>query len=139
MAGTKTYNAPDKPCSRCGGMVRRVLNRACQICGLRRSRKGWSAIKAGLRPDAKQSRPGYLDALARQRRERAGESISRTWETADPPGTLTVTRWPTGRTEVLFPDGHREADLGQLDGRHVHRLRTILPELGKALAWAGWG
>lgn len=139
MAGKPFYAAPDRPCRLCGSIRKRPRDHTCLDCILAKNRGDWQMMQAGEKPAAQRSRDGHLDALARQRQERAGESISRTWETADSPGTLTVTRWPTGRTEVLFPDGHREPDLGRLDGRHVHHLRTILPELREALAWAGWG
>jgi len=55
----------------------------------------------------------------------------------DREGSITVTHHPTGRTEVLFPDGHRKPNLAALGGKPVHRLCIILPELRQALAWAG--
>ena len=73
-----------------------------------------------------------MDLLAREQAERDGERDTRQF------GSLTVIRWPTGRLEVLFPDGHREHDLAKTDARHVHRLMEMLPELKDALVWAGW-
>ena len=74
----------------------------------------------------------HLDLLARQRAEREGDCEVRTF------GSVTVTRWPTGRLEVLFPDGYVEPDLSKRDGKHTHRLTEMLPELKDALVWAGW-
>jgi len=138
MAGKPFYTAPERPCARCGGHRKRARDHTCYDCILERNRSDWEMMQAGIRPPAKRSLDGHRDLLARQKRERAGESISRTWATADPPGTLTVTRHPTGRTECHFPDAHHEPDLAKLDGRHVHRLCVVLPELREALEWAGW-
>lgn len=73
-----------------------------------------------------------MDVLERQRAEREGQCETRTF------GTVTVTRWPTGRLELLFPDGYREHDLSKRQGREVHNLMELLPELKDALIWAGW-
>lgn len=89
-------------------------------------------MKAGLAPRVMRNKDSHLDLLDRQRSEREGECQMREF------GSLTVTRWPTGRLEVLFPDGHRELDLAKTGGPHVHRLIEMLPELRDALVWAGW-
>lgn len=89
-------------------------------------------MKAGLAPVVTRSRDGHLDLLERQKAEREGQCMTRTF------GTITVTRWPTGRLEVLFPDGYRETDLAKQGGKHVDHLMTMLPELKDALIWAGW-
>lgn len=95
-------------------------------------------MRAGIRPPSQRSLDGHRDMLARKKQERAGESLSRSWATNDPPGHLTVTRWPTGRTEAIFPDGHREPNLEKIDGQRVQRLCAILPELREALSFLGW-
>jgi hypothetical protein len=89
-------------------------------------------MKAGLAPKVMRSKDSHLDLLERQRAERGGECDTREF------GTITVTQWPTGPLEVLFPDGYREPDLAKTDPRHVYRLMDMLPELRDALVWAGW-
>ena len=89
-------------------------------------------MKAGLAPKVMRNKDSHLDLLERQRAEREGECDTREF------GSLTVIRWPTGRLEILFPDGHHEPDLGKTGGRHVHKLMYMLPELKDALIWAGW-
>lgn len=89
-------------------------------------------MKAGLSPKVTQSRDGYLDMLDRQRRERNDEFITKEF------GRITLKRYPTGRLEVLYPDGYIERDLNKVSGRDIWRLVEILPELKDALAWAGW-
>lgn len=138
MAGRPYFAVPERPCKHCGGIRKRPRDHTCYDCILRRCRPDWQMMRAGIRPSAKRSLDGHRDVLARQKRERGGEHVRRTWPTRNPQGELAVTLWPTGRTEVLFPDGHREPDFGKLDGRSVQRLCAILPELGVALAWAGW-
>lgn len=138
MARQPFYMAPDRACGLCGGQRKRPRDHTCYDCILDRNRDDWEMMQAGVRPASQRSLDGHRDLLERQRRERSGENISRSWSTTEPAGTLTVTRWPTGRLEVLFPDGHREADLGKHSGRYVHRLCVMLPELAEALEWAGW-
>ena len=133
MAGAAYYVALERPCGKCGGSVRkRTRDRSCYGCHLRRGGENFARMRAGLPPQAARSRDSHLDLLERQRRERDGDCETRTF------GTITVTRWPTGRLEVLFPDGHRDPDLGTSSGRRVQHLVSMLPELGEALAWAGW-
>ena len=137
MAGTPYFAVPERPCKHCGGMRKRPRDHTCYDCILRTNRTDWQLMQTGISPPAKRSLDGHRDMLARQKRERGGECDRRTWPTHNPPGELAVTRWPTGRTEVLFPDGHREPDFGKLAGQHVQRLCDVLPELRVALAWGG--
>lgn len=132
LDGSAFYIDWEKPCGRCGNYKRRVRNRSCYACHLRRTAENFHRMRAGLIPDAKQSRDGRLDVLERQRREKAGEHEAATF------GTIKVRRCPTGRLEVTFPDGFVEPDLGKTGGEHVHRLIGMLPELKDALLWAGW-
>lgn len=132
MAGAAYYVALERPCGRCGSARKRVRDRACYNCHISRGRENFARMRAGIAPHVARSRNSHLDLLDRQRRERDGECDTRTF------GTVTVTRWPTGRLEVIFPDGYREHDLGKSSGQHVQRLIPMLPELGEALAWAGW-
>ena len=120
LANASYYIDLERPCARCGGGKRRTRDRSCYTCHLQRGVKNFERMKAGLSPEAKRSRDSHLDLLARQRAEREGDCETRTF------GSLTVTRWPTGRLEVLFPDGYREDDLSKCSGRHVHRLRQEL-------------
>lgn len=89
-------------------------------------------MRAGIAPKVMRNKDSHLDLLERQRAERDGECDTRQF------GSLAVTRWPTGRLEVLFPDGFREPDLVKTDPKHVHSLMDTLPELRDALIWAGW-
>ena len=138
LAGTPFFAVPERPCKHCGGIRKRPRDHTCYDCILRTNRTDWQMRQAGISPPAKRSLDGHRDVLARKKRERGGESVTRTWATHNPPGELAVTLWPTGRTEVLFPDGHHEPDFGKLDGQHVQRLCGVLPQLWEALAWAGW-
>lgn len=132
LAGAAYYVALETPCGKCGSGKKRTRDRSCYGCHLTRGRENFERIKAGLAPIVTRSRDGHLDLLERQRSERQGDCETRSF------GTITVTSWPTGRLEVLFPDGHREPDLGARGGQHVHRLMDMLPELRDALIWAGW-
>lgn len=138
MAGKPFFAVPGRPCGHCGGIRKRPRDHTCYDCILRANCTDWQLMQAGISPPAKRSLDGHRDVLARQKRERGGESVTRTWATHNPPGELAVTLWPTGRAEVRFPDGHHEPDFGKLDGRHVQRLCGALPQLREALAWAGW-
>jgi len=132
LAGAAYYVILEAPCGKCGSGKKRTRDRSCYGCHLRRGRENFERMKAGLAPIVTRSLDSHLDLLERQRAEREGGCEARTF------GTVTVTRWPTGRLEVLFPDGHREPDLAKQGGRHVHRLMDMLPELKDALIWAGW-
>jgi len=85
-----------------------------------------------MAPEVSRSLDSHLDLLARRRAERAGDCVTRQF------GELTLTRYPTGRLEVLFPDGYREHDLAKTEPAHVHNLMEMLPELKEGLVWAGW-
>jgi hypothetical protein len=89
-------------------------------------------MKAGLAPKVMRNKDSHLDLLERQRAEREGECDTREF------GRLTVTRWPTGRLEVVFPDGHHERDLATRRPEDVYRAMDRWPELKDALIWAGW-
>ena len=132
LSGSSYYIDIDQPCTGCGSGKRRVRDRSCYGCHLRRGRENFERMRAGIAPVVRRSKDGHLDLLDRQRAERLGECETRTF------GTITATRWPTGRLEVLFPDGYREHDLAKRGGRQVHRLTAIVPELKDALVWAGW-
>lgn len=132
LAGAAYYTDLERLCAKCGSARKRTRDRSCYGCHLRRGGENFERMKAGIAPHVTRNRDSHLDLLERQRRERDGECLIRTF------GSLTVTRWPTGRLEVLFPDGYREPDLAKRGGKHVHRLMGMLPELRDALVWAGW-
>lgn len=132
MAGQSYYIALEKPCGRCGDFRKRTRDRYCYRCHLQRGAENFERMRAGLAPKVMRSKDSHLDLLARQRAEREGECDTRQF------GSVTVTRWPTGRLEVLYPDGYREHDLSKCDPRHVWKLMDMLPELKDALIWAGW-
>lgn len=132
LDGTPYYVAIDNKCVKCGSGKRRVRDRSCYDCHLRRGGENFARMRAGLSPDTTRSRDSHLDLLDRQQREKRGECLTKSF------GSVSVTLWPTGRLEVLFPDGYREPDLAKRDGKHVHYLVGIMPELKEALRWAGW-
>lgn len=130
--GASYYIALERPCARCGDFRKRTRDRSCYRCHLLRGAENFERMRAGVAPKVMRTKDSHLDLLERQRSERGGECVTREF------GSLTVKRWPTGRLEVLFPDGHREHDLAKGDPRHVYRLMDMLPELREALIWAGW-
>jgi hypothetical protein len=130
--GAPFYIALERPCGRCGDFRKRTRDRSCYRCHLNRGGDNFERMKAGLAPKVMRSKDSHLDLLARKRAEQDGECETRQF------GTITVIRWPTGRLEVLFPDGYREPDLSKREPRHVHWLMDELPELKDALIWAGW-
>ena len=132
MDGAAYYIALERPCPKCGDFRKRTRDRSCYRCHLVRGGENFERMKAGLAPKVIRNKDSHLDLLARQRAEREGECDIRAF------GTITVTRWPTGRLEVLFSDGFREHDLAKTDPRHVYQLMDTLPELKDALIWAGW-
>jgi hypothetical protein len=132
MAGQTYYIALERPCGRCGDFRKRTRDRSCYRCHLTRGAENFERMKAGLAPKVMRSKDSHLDLLARQRAEREGECQVRQF------GSITVTRWPTGRLEVLFADGYREHDLAKGDPRKVYNAMENLPELRDALIWAGW-
>lgn len=130
--GVAFYIALERPCPKCGNFRKRTRDRSCYRCHLRRGGENFERMKAGLAPKVMRSKDSHLDLLDRQRAEREGQCETREF------GALTVTRWPTGRLEVLFPDGFREPDMAKTNPKHVHLLMDTLPELKDALIWAGW-
>lgn len=132
LDGAASYINLERPCARCGDFRKRTRDRSCYRCHLLRGAENFERMKAGLAPKVLRNKDSHLDLLERQRAEREGECDTREF------GTLTVTRWPTGRLEIRFPDGHHEHDLAKTDPLHVYRLMDMLPELKEALVWAGW-
>lgn len=132
MAGASYYIALEKPCGRCSDFRKRTRDRSCYRCHLLRGAENFERMKAGLAPKVMRNKDSHLDLLDRQRREREGDCLIRDF------GTITVTRWPTGRLEVVFPDGHHERDLAKRKPEEVYRAMELLPELKDALIWAGW-
>jgi hypothetical protein len=132
MDSQSYYIALENPCGRCGDFRKRTRDRSCYRCHLMRGAENFERMKAGLAPKVMRSKDSHLDLLARQRAEREGECDRRQF------GSITVTRWPTGRLEVVLPDGHREHDLAKVDPRKVWNAMENLPELKDALIWAGW-
>lgn len=132
LAGTAFYVAAEMPCERCGDFRKRTRDRACYGCHLQRGAANFERIQAGITPEVMRTKASHLDLLERQKAERNGEKDSRVF------GTIAATRWPTGRLEILFPDGYVDHDLAANDGDHIQRLIGMLPELRDALEWAGW-
>jgi hypothetical protein len=132
LEGCSYYIDLQRLCLKCGSGKRRTRDRSCYACHLRRGGENFERMRAGIAPATTRSVDSHLDRLERQRAERNGDRETREF------GSITVTRWPTGRLEVLFPDGYREHDLSKQSGQHVHRLMGMVPELRDALVWAGW-
>lgn len=132
LDGATYYNDLERPCVKCSSGRKRTRDRSCYTCHLRRSGSNFERIKAGIAPEVQRSKASHLDLLERQRADRDGECETRMF------GSLTVTRWPTGRLEVLFPNGYVEPDLAKRSGEHTHRLMEKLPDMKEALIWAGW-
>jgi hypothetical protein len=132
MAGQSYYIALEKPCGRCGDFRKRTRDRYCYRCHLQRGAENFERMRAGLAPKVMRSMDSHLDLLERKRREQDGECQVRQF------GAVIVTRWPTGRLEVVLPDGHREHDLSKVDPRRVWNAMENLPDLKDALIWAGW-
>lgn len=120
------------PCPRCGSMKRRTRDRSCYACHLSKNGANFERMKAGIAPLVARNKDSHLDLLARNKAEREGEYLAAQF------GQLSVKRYPTGRLEVAFPDGHCEPDLSKCDGPHIQRLIRMLPELNDVLVWAGW-
>jgi hypothetical protein len=132
MAGATYYIALEKPCGRCGDFRKRTRDRSCYRCHLLRGAENFERMRARLTPKVMRSNDSHLDLLERKRREREGECQVRDF------GRVTVTLWPTGRLEVVLPDGHREHDLAKVEPCKVWNAMENLPELREALIWAGW-
>lgn len=132
LAGMPSYVRLSAPCERCGGFRRRTRDRACYTCHLNRGRENFERMKAGLSPQVKHSRDGYLDVLDRRRREKDDGFVIKEF------GRISVKHFPTGRLEVTYPDGYVEQDLSTVSGERVWKLMEMLPEMKDALIWAGW-
>lgn len=132
MDGVAFYIALDRPCARCRDFRKRTRDRSCYRCHLNRGAENFERMKAGVAPKVMRSKDSHLDLLERERAEREGQCETREF------GTVKVTRWPTGRLEVVFPDGYHDTDLAKREPREVHALMDMLPELKDALIWAGW-
>lgn len=90
-------------------------------------------MKAGATPIVTRNRASHLDLLERRRAERDGHGITKTF------GSITATRWPTGRLEVHFPNGTSTPDLAKaMSAKAIWQAAQGLPDLLEALRWAGW-
>ena len=132
MDGAPFYLAIDRPCGSCGDFRKRTRDRSCYGCHLSRSKSNFALMRAGMAPEVSRSLDSHLDLLERRRAERAGDCVTRQF------GGVTLTRYPTGRLEVVFPDGFRDPDLSKRPASDVYRLMDMLPELREGLVWAGW-
>jgi hypothetical protein len=132
LAGAAFYIALDRPCTKCGNFRKRTRDRSCYGCHLRRGRENFERMKAGLPPEVSRSRDSHLDLLERKRAERDGEHVTRTF------GSLVAKRWPLGRLEITFPDGHHEEDLAKLAPWELQNAIEEFPALADAMEWAGW-
>jgi hypothetical protein len=132
LAGASFYIALERPCAKCGNFRKRTRDRSCYGCHLKRGGENFERMKAGLAPKVVRNKDSHLDLLERKRAERRGANEVRHF------GSIQLSRWPTGRLEVTFPDGHHDRDLGKREAREIYRLMDMLPELKEALIWAGW-
>jgi hypothetical protein len=132
MDGAAFYIALERPCGKCGDFRKRTRDRSCYRCHLNRGGENFERMKAGLAPKVMRSKDSHLDLLERKRAEESGQHVSRTFD------GLTAKRWPTGRLEITFPDGHHEADLAKLSYRELKNAMAEFPNLVPALQWAGW-
>ena len=132
MAGAASYIALELPCAKCGDFRKRTRDRSCYRCHLNRGGQNFERMKAGVAPQVSRSRDSHRDLLERKRAERNGEHLSRTFD------GLVAKQWPTGRLEIIFPDGYREPDLGQLNYHGLKEAIAQFPMLVHALKWAGW-
>ncbi len=132
LDGIAFYVAPERPCGRCGDFRKRTRDRSCYGCHLRRSGENFERMKAGLAPDVTRRMDGHLDLLERKRAERNGEHQEQSF------GNLIARRWPTGRLEVVFPDGYHQADMATLQSWELLNAMEEFPLLAEALLWAGW-
>lgn len=132
MARASYYIDLEAPCPKCGAMKRRTRDRSCYTCHLNRGGSNFERMKAGIAPEVTRRMDGHLDILAREKRERAGEHLFRQF------GDLSATIWPTGRVEIVFPNGQHEPDLVKRTPQEVHNAMERFPQLRDALVWAGW-
>ncbi len=132
MAGVPSYIDINGLCPRCGNFRRRTRDRSCYACHLARSGANFERIRAGLAPVVQRSRESHLDLLARQRAEREDDHTVRQF------GDITAKWWPTGKLEVMFPDGYVEPDMTKLGWRACMNALEMYPGLRDVLRWAGW-
>jgi hypothetical protein len=132
LDGAPFYVAVEGPCGKCGDYRKRTRDRSCYGCHLRRSGENFERMKARLAPVVQRRIDSHLDLLERNRAEARGQHLSRAF------GNLVAKRWPTGRLEIRFPDGHHEADLSKLPARELLNAMEEFPALEEALTWAGW-
>lgn len=134
IGGIPSYIDFDRPCPKCEGVRRRVRDRSCYTCHLRRGRDHFDRIKAGIAPVVTHNRDSHLDLLAQRREERRGEGgVTRSF------GGISATCWPTGRLEVHFPNGTSTPDLSKaMDAKAIWQAAQRTPDLLEALRWAGW-
>jgi hypothetical protein len=133
LAKLADYYDFDHFCPNCGGARRRVRDRSCYSCHLIRGRENFNRMKAGIAPVVARNRASHLDLLERQRAEKQGECSTRTF------GSITATRWPTGRLEVHFPNGTSTPDFANAASpQAIWRAALASTDLQDVLAWAGW-
>lgn len=132
IGGASYYIDLEAPCPKCSAMKRRTRDRSCYSCHLSRGGANFERMKAGISPIKQRSRESYLDALAREKAEHAGEYLERQF------GEFTLRQFPTGRLMVTFPDGYVTEDLLTYLPREVLALREKHPDFNAALNWAGW-
>lgn len=132
MSGVVSYYRLNAPCKRCGSYVRRVRDRSCYQCHLRRSGENFERMKAGLAPIVSQSRDGYLDRMERQKADRLGPCEETTI------GRIVAQRWRMGRLQVTFDNGETEEDVNRRSFHEIMNAITRYPELRDVLRWAGW-
>lgn len=132
IAGAASYIVLDSPCLKCGSLKKRTRDRSCHGCHLARSGANFQRIKAGVSPIVSRTLASHLDLLERAKSERQGEHVEAVFD------GLTARYWPSGRLEVLFPDGHHEHDLSKLPTREIDNAVSEYPALRLAIKWAGW-
>ena len=133
MGCVANYVDFDRPCPACEGVRRRVRDRSCYHCHLRRGRENFDRLKVGIAPIVTRNRASHLDLLERHRAEREGHCITMTF------GGIVAVRWPTGRLEVRFPNGTSTPDVGKaMDAKAIWQAAQRTPDLLDALHWAGW-
>ncbi|WP_395670856.1 hypothetical protein [Phenylobacterium sp.] len=132
MAGAPSYIDISGLCPRCGNFRRRTRDRSCYACHLARSGENFERMKAGLAPVVQRSLDSHLDRLERLKADRNDEF------TTHEVNGIAAKRWPTGRLEVSFPDGHVEPDFNKLSWRECMNALEMFPDLRPVLRWAGW-
>jgi hypothetical protein len=122
----------EKLCPKCGGFRRRTRDRSCYNCHINRGSENFERMKAGVSPIKSRSLDSHLDLLERKRAEKRGEHLVREF------GGLVAKRWPTGRLDVLFPNGAHEPDISKMHPSLRQHAMDNVPEFMQALLWAGW-